>query len=118
MVDVLLFHHALGCTPGFLGANPESRAMIIAAVNEGVAVAHASGVPVESQPIHDLTEVSMTDHANHEASMLQDIKAGRRTEVDAINGAIVEAAMAAGVEAPVLETLWRLVKLEEAKLAS
>ncbi len=103
-------------TPGFLGANPESRAMITAAVEEGVAVAHACGIAVPAQPIHDLTEVSMTDHANHEASMLQDVKAGRRTEVDAINGAIVEAGRAAGVAAPVLETLWRLVKLEEAKL--
>ncbi len=103
-------------TPGFLGANPESRAMITAAVEEGVAVANACGAPVPAQPIHDLTEVSMTDHADHEASMLQDVKAGRRTEVDAINGAIVEAGRQAGVAAPVLETLWRLVKLEEAKL--
>ncbi len=103
-------------TPGFLGAHPESRAMITAAVEEGVAVANASGVAVPGQPIHDLTEVSMTDHANHEASMLQDVKAGRRTEIDAINGAIVEAGRAAGVATPVLETLWRLVKLEEAKL--
>lgn len=104
-------------TPGFLGAHAESRAMITAAVEEGVAVANASGVPVPARPIHELTEVSMTDHANHEASMLQDVKAGRRTEVDAINGAIVEAGRAVGVAAPVLETLWRLVKLEEAKLA-
>jgi 2-dehydropantoate 2-reductase len=104
-------------TPGFLGAHAESRAMITAAVEEGVAVANASGVPVPARPIHDLTEVSMTDHANHEASMLQDVKAGRRTEVDAINGAIVEAGRAVGVATPVLETLWRLVKLEEAKLA-
>ncbi len=104
-------------TPGFLAAHAESRAMITAAVDEGVTVAQASGIAVAAKPIHDLTEVSMTDHANHEASMLQDVKAGRRTEVDAINGAIVEAARAAGIAAPVLETLWRLVKLEEAKLA-
>src|SRR5690606_8365486 len=104
-------------TPGFLGADAESRAMIRTCVEEGVAVANANGVPVPAQPIHDLTEISMTDHADHEASMLQDVKAGRRTEVDAINGAIVEAGKAAGVAAPVLETLWRLVKLEEAKLA-
>lgn len=104
-------------TPGFLGAHEESRAMIRTAVEEGVAAAHASGIAIPAQPIHDLTQVSMTDHADHEASMLQDVKAGRRTEVDAINGAIVEAARAAGLEAPVTETLWRLVKLEEAKLA-
>ncbi len=104
-------------TPGFLGAHEESRALIHALVEEGVAVANASGIAVPARPIHDLTHVSMTDHANHEASMLQDVKAGRRTEVDAINGAIVEAAKAAGVAAPLTETLWRLVKLEEAKLA-
>ena len=105
-------------TPGFLGAHEESLALIRAMVLEGTAAANASGVAVEAQPILALTQVSVTDHADHEASMLQDVKAGRRTEVDAINGAIVHAAQAAGVAVPVTETLWRLVKLEEAKLAS
>ena len=104
-------------TPGFLGAHEESRALIHAAVEEGIAAAHACGVAVDGGKIHALTQVSVTDHADHEASMLQDVKAGRRTEVDAIAGAIVRAAQEAGVATPVLETLWRLVKLEEAKLA-
>jgi 2-dehydropantoate 2-reductase len=103
-------------TPGFLGTHEESKAMIRAVVEEGAATANASGVTVDPQPIHDLTVVSVTDHADHEASMLQDVKAGRRTEVDAINGAIVIAAREAGVAVPVTETLWRIVKLEEAKL--
>ena len=105
-------------TPGFLGAHAESRDLIRELVEEGVRVANASGIAIAAQPIHDLTQVSVTDHADHEASMLQDVKAGRRTEVDAINGAIVEAGRAAGVAAPLTETLWRLVKLEEAKLAA
>jgi 2-dehydropantoate 2-reductase len=104
-------------TPGFLGAHDESKALIRAVVLEGVAAANASGVAIEAQPILDLTVVSVTDHSDHEASMLQDVKAGRPSEVDAINGAIVRAAWAAGVATPVTETLWRLVKLEEAKLA-
>ena len=104
-------------TPGFLGAHEESRAMIRTAVEEGIAAAHAIGVMVDGQAIHDLTQVSVTDHADHEPSMLQDLKAGRRTEVDAINGAIVDAARANGVATPLLETFWRFVKLEEAKLA-
>jgi 2-dehydropantoate 2-reductase len=104
-------------TPGFLGAHDEAQALIRAVVHEGVAAASASGVAVDAQPILDLTVVSVTDHADHEASMLQDVKAGRPTEVDAINGAIVRAARAAGVATPVTETLWRLVKLEDAKLA-
>jgi len=103
-------------TPGFLGASGQARATIRAVVEEGVAAAHANGAMIDAEPIHDLTETSMTDHADHEASMLQDMKAGRRTEVDAINGAIVEAALAKGLTAPVTQTLWHLVKLEEAKL--
>jgi 2-dehydropantoate 2-reductase len=103
-------------TPGFLGAHEESRALIRTVVLEGVAAANASGVAIEAQPILDLTVVSMTDHADHEASMLQDVKSGRRTEVDAFTGAIVRAARAGGVATPVTEMLWRLVKLEEAKL--
>jgi 2-dehydropantoate 2-reductase len=103
-------------TPGFLGAHDGATALIRAVVFEGVAAANASGVPIDAQPILDLTVVSVTDHADHEASMLQDVKAGRPTEVDAINGAIVRAAQAAGVAVPVTETLWRLVKLEDAKL--
>jgi 2-dehydropantoate 2-reductase len=104
-------------TPGFLGAHEESRALIHAAVEEGVAAAQACGVNVDGAKIHALIQVSVTDHADHEASMLQDVKAGRRTEVDAIAGAIVRAAAAKDVACPVLETLWRLVKLEEAKLS-
>lgn len=104
-------------TPGFLGRHEEAVSLIHAAVEEGVATANASGFAISSAPIHALTLVSRTDHADHEASMLQDIKAGRRTEIDSINGAIVEAARRAGIAAPITETLWRLVKLEEAKLA-
>ena len=103
-------------TPGFFHRHEEARALIHEMVEEGVAAANASGFAISSEPIHALTLVSMTDHADHEASMLQDIKAGRRTEVDSINGAIVRAAGQAKVRTPVTETMWRLVKLEEAKI--
>jgi 2-dehydropantoate 2-reductase len=45
--------------------------------------------------------------------MLQDLLAGRRTEIDAINGAVVQQAAQLGVAVPMTETLWRLVKLIE-----
>ncbi len=104
-------------TPGFLGANREARDTIEAVVREGVATARAAGVDIDATPILNLTQTSMTDHADHEASMLQDMKAGRRTEIDAINGAIVEAAQEQSLSAPVTQTLWHLVRLEEAKLS-
>ena len=46
--------------------------------------------------------------------MVQDIAAGRTTEIDAINGAVVAAAASIGVEAPINQTLLGLVKGWEA----
>jgi 2-dehydropantoate 2-reductase len=46
--------------------------------------------------------------------MLQDVLAGRLTEIDFINGAIVRAAEQAKLPAPVNRTLVHLMKLVEA----
>lgn len=48
-------------------------------------------------------------------SLLLDLKAGRRTEIDVINGAIPRAARTAGAEAPVNEAVTALVKAVESR---
>jgi 2-dehydropantoate 2-reductase len=45
--------------------------------------------------------------------MLQDLQAGRATEIKAINGALVRAALAGGISVPVTETLADLIRLME-----
>jgi 2-dehydropantoate 2-reductase len=45
--------------------------------------------------------------------MLQDLLAGRATEIEAINGAVVEAARPYGVEVCTVKTLAHLVRLIE-----
>ncbi len=47
------------------------------------------------------------------SSMLQDVRAGRRTEIAQINGALVETARKMNMDAPVNEVLWRLVSALE-----
>jgi 2-dehydropantoate 2-reductase len=47
----------------------------------------------------------------HKTSMLQDLEAGRRLEVDALVGAVVELAGGAGVPVPTLRTVYKLTKL-------
>jgi 2-dehydropantoate 2-reductase len=49
----------------------------------------------------------------HAPSMLEDVQAKRRTEVDMITGALVREANRAGVPVPLHETMYRLIKAKE-----
>jgi 2-dehydropantoate 2-reductase len=93
--------------------NEHGRGVAVAVVDEAVAAAAASGVAVERPRILAKIEFALAHHRGHQPSMLQDVLAGRPTEIDFINGAIVRAAASAGLAAPVNQTLVRLVRLLE-----
>ncbi|MBV8167093.1 MAG: 2-dehydropantoate 2-reductase [Alphaproteobacteria bacterium] len=94
--------------------NRDGRAVADAVVDEAVAVAKALGVPVDPARIRTKIDGALTKHRLHKGSMLQDVLAGRLTEIDHINGAIVRAADQAKLPAPVNRTLVHLMKLVEA----
>jgi 2-dehydropantoate 2-reductase len=56
--------------------------------------------------------------ARHESSMLQDLRAGRLTEIDALCGAVARLGSAHGIETPVNDSLTALVHLAEGRGAS
>lgn len=81
-----------------------------AACMEGARAAEASGVSLGSDdPFERVLEVVRATSGNR-SSMLQDVERGRRTEIDEINGALVRAGEAMGVEMPVNRALWALVR--------
>jgi len=88
-------------TMGTLRTYPETRAMIDRAMDEGIAVGIArghspsSGFKGELWRYYDALPVGAT------ASMQRDIIAGRPSELDAWNGAIVRFGAEAGLETPV-----------------
>jgi 2-dehydropantoate 2-reductase len=51
--------------------------------------------------------------AAHHASMLQDFKLGRQTEIEALNGAIAELAAKHGISAPVNQLITDMIKSKE-----
>lgn len=83
------------------------------AARETARVAAAEGVDLDEDTVVAAVDDVVAATAANRSSMLQDVLAGRRTEVDAINGAIVERAAAAGVDVPVTETLAGLVRAWE-----
>ena len=89
---------------------PELFEMMVEAVQEGVKVAKALGISIEVEdPVQALIDVCKAT-AKNKNSMLQDIEKGRRTEIDAINGAIVAYGKKIGVKTPVNEMLVTLIK--------
>lgn len=88
---------------------PSLRKLISQLVAEGVAVAAALGIRLDSDPDE------LVDHArevayHHKASMLQDVLAHRPTEVAALNGGIVTFGQQAGVATPLNQAIWALVE--------
>ena len=57
----------------------------------------------------------MRNAGDHKPSMLMDIEANRRTEIDFMNGKFVEYGKQAGIQTPYNQTMWALVKGLESK---
>jgi 2-dehydropantoate 2-reductase len=104
-----------GCTVEQIGWVPSGPEMALAVVAEAIAVARAAGIPADLEHTQAMVLRSLTTHAGHQPSMLQDILAHRRTEIDSINGAIVRAARERNIPVPYTEMLWTLVSLIDAR---
>lgn len=101
------------CTNGELLHRPHVLNILKAAVHEAAQVASASGIRVCENPEEKVLDVCRNTAANV-SSMLQDTRAGRNTEIDAINGEIVRLAKKYDIPAPTNQYLVNAVKRREA----
>jgi len=83
-------------------------------LKEGVAVARANELMLGPDYYLDCLDY-IKDAGHHKPSMLQDIEASRATEIDYINGKIVEYGLRAGIPTPYNTTLRSLVKALETR---
>jgi len=123
--DKILYNAALNplgavleCTYGQLAEDPGSRLIMDRIIDEVFLVAQAHGMPLnwrtaEEYRTHFYTNL-VPPTAKHFPSMYYDVRAGKRLEIDALNGAIVRLAREKGVCVPVNETIMLLIKAKEA----
>lgn len=78
-------------------------------IEEGEAVAKKLGIELRGDP-RQLVQKGANAPGKHRASMLQDVLAKRQTEVDFMNGAIVQWGEKVGVPTPLNKALWELIK--------
>ena len=100
--------------PGEIADSPAARDLVNAILDEVLAVVAAEGI---SLPDLDARE-SILGHAvgrMNKPSMLQHVEQGRRTEIDALNGALLAYAARHGIACPVNATIVQLVKAIEGR---
>ncbi len=108
----------LGSKNAVILSNPWARSLAAQVVSEGKAVAKRLGIGLPEDPWTSLVRVVEATGENM-SSTLQDVLAGRPTEVDYMNGAIVRYGSAHGVAVPVNRVLWFAVRgLVQAGFAS
>jgi 2-dehydropantoate 2-reductase len=100
-----------GLTHGRVCEDPALRALVTALVDEGKAVAAAQGIELDADPEELIDHAARPDVAyDHKASMLQDVEARRKTEIDFLNGGIVRFGDEHGVPTPHNRAIWALVR--------
>lgn len=99
-----------GMNAGTLTAHPGMKELVSETAREAVAVARALGYEIDADERIDYIHTLLEKAGPTKASMLQDFEAGRRTEVDVINGAVVRAAEENGVDVPLNRAFVALVE--------
>jgi len=83
-------------------------------VAECVAVAQADGVQLPPDMDGAIQRIAQTMPTQF-SSTAQDLARGKRSEIDHLNGLVVQRGQALGIPTPVNRTLWALVRLIEGK---
>ncbi|MEP6917758.1 MAG: 2-dehydropantoate 2-reductase [Acidobacteriota bacterium] len=95
---------------GRLWADPEVRAQLLEGCREIERVGRAEGVPIAADIIARISGYVATIPGSMRSSLLIDLSQGKRIEVEALLGSVVRRAARVGVPAPIISTLYAVLK--------
>ena len=87
--------------------------LIRSIIHEQVLVANKEGLNYNEEEVYVNVIKIINDSAENQSSMLQDMIKGRKTEIDYLNGAVVQLGRKYGIKCPVNDTLVRIIKAME-----
>jgi 2-dehydropantoate 2-reductase len=90
--------------------DPFARELFLAGAREVEAVALAEGVPIPPDATDRIIRYVDTLPPSMTPSLLIDLSAGRRLELETLQGAVVRRGRRHGVPTPILDTLYAVLK--------
>jgi 2-dehydropantoate 2-reductase len=96
---------------GKILADPDTRAMFLAVMQEVVAVGRAKGVPLRPEFAEDRMSFAATTPAGFKASLLHDLERGNRLELDWLGGRVVALGRELNVPTPMNTAAYAVLKL-------
>ncbi len=103
----------LGAPYGVFRSVAEARELLEAAMREVIAVSEKAGVFLGEEDVAAVHRLLGTLSADGKTSMLQDIEAGRKTEVEMLSGTLRKMGRKYGVPTPVNDTLFNMIRILE-----
>ena len=100
---------------GVLRTDPKWREQMLAAMNEIYLLAHARGVKLPAESIDNAMAAINALPEDGTSSMQRDIAAGRPSELESQNGAVVRMASESGIEVPTHTLIYETLKPLEQK---
>lgn len=100
----------LGLQNGRMAAMPDVMDIVDELIQEGCHVAETDGIILDPPSVQKKMRQILEDTSTNRCSMLQDVLHRRETEIEEINGAIVDLGKENGIPTPVQNTVRRLVR--------
>jgi 2-dehydropantoate 2-reductase len=98
---------------GFFQTSPDARGLMEALMKEVIALTDVMGVNLTNRDIEEWYQFLNVLSPQGKTSMLQDIEAGRKTEVEIFGGKVFELGNIHGVKTPVNQTVLQIIRLLE-----
>ena len=98
---------------GFIAADEYAWSMTVTLIKEALAVSKALGLEFDEQEIIERVRNTSINSPEGKTSIYADLKAGRRTEVNTISGAVVRAGEKTGVDVPTHRMIVNMVHAME-----
>ncbi|BBO76975.1 2-dehydropantoate 2-reductase [Desulfosarcina widdelii] len=100
---------------GVFRSSPDARGLMRSLMEEVVALAPKAGIDLGTGDIDEWERILMTLSPTGKTSMLQDVEAGRKTEVELFAGRVVELGRKYNIPTPVNATVQRIIKVIESQ---